>query len=676
MARYFRLPFGVSGTRVTLPDTTPDSAVSYDTGYTDEYEQDPATNPDARLIERNIFNQLMFDVTSTLQLYYQTGTPPFIASADNDGNAFTYPQYARVLFNDRVYESITDNNATMPTDTSNWRLVDSGGLDAIYSLRANNLSDLANVATARTNLELGTAAQVDTGTGSTNVPTTAQADARYLLESNNLSDLDNAATARSNLGNVQTQTQADNRYLLETNNLSDLDDVPEARENLELGTAGLYNAFTGSRDLAVVPVGLISQWHNDTIPPDDWVIARGQSTSIMSQQIRDIFGNTLPDLQAESTNTEAIIHTGPLISDFYMPLRDNLDIVSGTGPATFTRSTTATYVDRFGQLRSAAINEPRFEREGILIEGASTNNVNVSEQTWSVETGVTVTEGNGFGEFNSYIISHDGTATLGRALKTVLQTGSVGDVGTASLWARNTGSVSTRLVFFFGTETGNESSIVIPANTTEWTRFSVSNTIIDTSSTYSIQIRSSNAYTVEIAAPQVEALPFASSYIPTEGSAVTREPDVLSVPTSGNLSESIEDVTVMLRYNLSSFEAVINARRFYGTSSSTNHFSAHAGISNTGLFSAYTYTTGSAAVLSGQSATLSGVLIARQDNNTQRLNIGSLSATNSVLNPPESIGNTLVIGGIGTLPTNTTYIYGNIKDFRIWNRSLADNELP
>jgi len=53
---------------------------------------------------------------------------------------------------------------------------------------------------ARTTLGLGTAAEVNTGTGAGDVPTITSADARYALEANNLSDLANATTARTNLG--------------------------------------------------------------------------------------------------------------------------------------------------------------------------------------------------------------------------------------------------------------------------------------------------------------------------------------------------------------------------------------------------------------------------------------------------------------------------------------------
>ena len=55
MARYFRLPFAVNGDKDILPDTTVNTAVSYDTGYTADYQRDPVTDPLARNPERNFF---------------------------------------------------------------------------------------------------------------------------------------------------------------------------------------------------------------------------------------------------------------------------------------------------------------------------------------------------------------------------------------------------------------------------------------------------------------------------------------------------------------------------------------------------------------------------------------------------------------------------------------------
>ncbi len=58
-----------------------------------------------------------------------------------------------------------------------------------------------------------------------------------------------------------------------------------------------------------------------------------------------------------------------------LPLLNSLAFSHGLGSLTFARASIGTYIDRYGVLQSAAIDEPRFEKDGFLVEGASTNKV-------------------------------------------------------------------------------------------------------------------------------------------------------------------------------------------------------------------------------------------------------------------------------------------------------------
>jgi len=244
----------------------------------------------------------------------------------------------------------------------------------------------------------------------------------------------------------------------------------------------------------------------------------------------------------------------------HIPFKRQNDEVALSGAQTFTRASTGTYIDPLdGLVKTAAINTPRFERmadggTGILLEGASTNKNTYSEDLlqYSVSgtvalasnitvapdgntTADTMTVTNTF-EPNVTKLVADGASVLGRTF-------------TASVYAKGAVGTTCRIWLYDGaiSEVGN---FVDTAMDGTWQRLQVTGTFnTATSTSLAIRAQASGTITVgdvfELWGFQLEELPFASSYIPTTTTAVTRAADSsIALSPSGNFTRGDFSIVV------------------------------------------------------------------------------------------------------------------------------------
>jgi hypothetical protein len=243
-------------------------------------------------------------------------------------------------------------------------------------------------------------------------------------------------------------------------------------------------------------------------------------------------------------------------------------LTRGTGSATFTRATTATTVDSAGTIVSVASGTARswydpdtLEYMGYLAEGARDNICLQSADIATTWTNVTSTES------TNTDVAPDGTTTADRIIEDTTAAVAHGVRQSITLTAATytfsafakQGSASRYFELFagnagaFGTfdlvngVVGNVSNCTsaIKAYPNGWYRCSI--TYTGTAAAGNHDMRITNSLTVNstyqgdgssyvsVWGAQVELGSFASSYIPTTTASVTRNADVLTYPTSGNI---------------------------------------------------------------------------------------------------------------------------------------------
>ncbi|HFV7090293.1 TPA: hypothetical protein ACH91G_003856, partial [Escherichia coli] len=285
------------------------------------------------------------------------------------------------------------------------------------------------------------------------------------------------------------------------------------------------------------------------------------------------------------------------LPDVWIPFNDSLDMITGFSPSykkivigddeitmpgdkivKFKRASKATYINKSGVLTEAAIDEPRFERDGLLIEGQRTNYMLNSESpaSWGRSSNMDVPEtgtdnfGFTYGKFvcNDSLIGQTSAINMASiaATKSVDVSGDNKHVTTSCRFKtelqvrlrirfdKYDGSATTFLGdAYIDTQTleinmtgGAASRItarVRKDEATGWIFAEATIQAIDGELKIGSQIQYSPKQSgatvsgdyIYLATPQVEDGPCVSSFIISGATAATRASDIVTVPIKNNL---------------------------------------------------------------------------------------------------------------------------------------------
>jgi len=381
-----------------------------------------------------------------------------------------------------------------------------------------------------------------------------------------------------------------------------------------------------------------------------------------------------------------------------LPLNNSLAMKQGVGSVTFSRTTKATYIDRYGVLQTADIDEPRFEKDGLLIEGASTNLLTYSEEfdndVWT-KTQCTVTandtvapDGTNTADKLSSSSNDDNDTLISQTYSTDVVEDDVyavsvfvkkGNTDKITLSAYFKGENEYNYDFTFSTETASNSNMKVQKLDNGWYRLSYK--IIATEDSDDAYVaariwgigRGVDGTTDDhnyVWGFQLEKLPFATSYIPTTDSAVTRGNDLCEVTAKDNIPIINEGFTFLMTYTSNSF---IPEKHLIDFGSADR-----AGFIQQYGDAGFTYWNGSTDLTNKKSdMVLNSELIGR----TARMGMVVINKLPYCIDDGIIIDNSLTREASISVPTTIKFGGGNhtnfgyIKNFKIWDKALTATEV-
>ncbi|HCS6198375.1 TPA: prophage tail fiber N-terminal domain-containing protein [Escherichia coli] len=426
------------------------------------------------------------------------------------------------------------------------------------------------------------------------------------------------------------------------------------------------------------------------------------------------------------------------LPDVWIPFNDSLDMITGYSPGykkvkigdnvvqvasdkqvNFSRASTATYINKSGELKTAEINEPRFECDGLLIEGQRTNffQNSTDPSKWNKSTSLDVTETgtDSFGfNYGRFVVQDSivGTSKAHAIIGLYSSTGGVdtsGDEKHVTISCRvksEVDNIAVRILFehYDGevrtsigaanlnlttriiSKTGQTSRVTarsVKDDATGWIFFEATLKADTTENTvggfvqYSPdtgQMVASGDY-LDVTTPQIEAGTGASSFIVTGTAPVTRASDMVTVPIKNNLYNL--PFTVLCEVHKNWYKTPNAAPRVFDTYRHQADAGIVMGFGSSGGYDGFPYCDiGGSDRRINENAGLEKMLIGmrvKSERSTCVVSNGKLSSETKT--KWEYIRSTATIRIGGQTTAGLRHLFGHVRNFRLWHKELTDAQL-
>lgn len=426
------------------------------------------------------------------------------------------------------------------------------------------------------------------------------------------------------------------------------------------------------------------------------------------------------------------------LPDVWMPFNDSLDMITGYSPGykkvkigdnvvqvasdkqvNFSRASTATYINKSGELKTAEINEPRFECDGLLIEGQRTNFFpnSTDPSKWNKSTSLDVTETgtDSFGfNYGRFVVQDSivGTSKAHTIIGLYSSTGGVdtsGDEKHVTISCRvksEVDNIAVRILFehYDGevrtsigaanlnlttriiSKTGQTSRVTarsVKDDATGWIFFEATLKADTTENTVggfvqyfpdTGQMVTSGDY-LDVTTPQIEAGTGASSFIVTGTAPATRASDMVTVPIKNNLYNL--PFTVLCEVHKNWYKTPNAAPRVFNISGHQTGAGIEMGFGSSGGYDGFPYCniSGSDRRINenaGLEKMVMGMRV-KADQLTCAISNGRISSEIKTTWTYIQSSATIRIGGQTT--TGQRHLFGHIRNFRVWHKALTDAQL-